>query len=251
MNQLSSSKMVKDLARWRLFPHKLREELLNGLLQLVPAGGPCTLLQLNRFFSEGGKRIGEHHIRKPPRYKLLLWLPHIRAGQSEIERRIYENRQSDFFGVSRLGEVFSKDEWQACPLFKVAEKCNVGDIAYVWVRCSTNDLWIACLRRTKQESHFTAEEKLLLSGFASEFYEFRQFWYGEDYQQLSKREQEVVHHTAAGLTADNVGRLLNISKRTVEAQLTSARRKLQAKNTRELIARGLGMPFSQMGDDPC
>ncbi len=88
---------------------------------------------------------------------------------------------------------------------------------------------------------------MLLCDFATKFHEFRQFWYGEDYQLLSKREQEVVHHTAAGLTADRVGRLLNISKRTVEAQLTSARKKLQAKSTRELIARGLGMPPEHSG----
>jgi DNA-binding CsgD family transcriptional regulator len=242
MGQSSSIKLVTDLTQWRLFPHKLREELLNGLLQLVQAGGPCTLLQLNRFFSEGGKRIGEHHVRRPPRYKLLLWLPHIRAGQSEIERRIYDNRQSDYYGVSRLYDVFTQEEWRACPQFKIAEKCNVSDIAYVWVRCSANDLWIACLRRSKQEPPFSIEERLLLCEFASEFYELKQFWYKDDLQKLSKREQEVLHHTAAGLTADRVGRLLNISKRTVEAQLTSARRKLQTKNTRELIARGLGMP---------
>lgn len=237
MNQVTTLDKITQLAFWRLYPHRLREELLQALLELATAQGPCTLLQLNRFFSEGGKRIKEHHVRRPPRYRFLLWLPHIRAGQSEIERRIYQRRTSEHYGVSRLCDVFTPEEWQECVLSKIAEKCNVGDIVYVWIRCAPDDLWIACLRRTRQQPQFSTGDGATLSQFAHELHSLKRFWYEDNLQKLSKREQQVLHLTAQGLTASQVAAELNVSKRTVEAQLFSVRKKRNAHTTRSAMAR--------------
>ncbi|MBN8603155.1 MAG: helix-turn-helix transcriptional regulator [Planctomycetes bacterium] len=238
MSQAPMHETISKLAFWRLYPYRLREELLKTLSEMVDAQGPCTLLQLNRFFSEGGRRLSEYHIRRPPRYRFLLWLPHIRAGQSEIERRIYLRRDSELFGVNRLFDMFTPEEWKQCVLSKIAEKCNVGDSVYVWIRCADDELWTACLRRTRQQPSFSTENSTTLALFAREFHKSKLLWYGEKLHKLSASEQEVLHLTAQGLTASEVAKNLYVSKRTVEAHLFRVRKKLNTQTTRAAMGSG-------------
>jgi len=58
---------------------------------------------------------------------------------------------------------------------------------------------------------------------------------------LSTREVEVLQWIAAGKNHDDVGDILQISARTVEVHIRSARQKLNALNTPQAVARAVGL----------
>jgi DNA-binding CsgD family transcriptional regulator len=60
---------------------------------------------------------------------------------------------------------------------------------------------------------------------------------------LSSREREVLQWIAAGKTQQDVGDILNISGRTVEVHLRSAREKLGALTTAQAVGRAIGLGF--------
>ena len=53
---------------------------------------------------------------------------------------------------------------------------------------------------------------------------------------ITKREKQVLSYTANGMSAEEVGEHLGISKRTVEAHLLNSRAKLFARNTINAVA---------------
>lgn len=62
---------------------------------------------------------------------------------------------------------------------------------------------------------------------------------------LSQRECEVLQWTAAGKTQQDVSDILNISQRTVEVHMRSARNKLHALTTPQAVARAIAMRLIQ------
>lgn len=61
-------------------------------------------------------------------------------------------------------------------------------------------------------------------------------------QALTAREKQIVELLAEGLSSKEIGRTLEISHRTVEAHKLKLFRKLDAKNTIDLLAKITGMP---------
>jgi len=61
------------------------------------------------------------------------------------------------------------------------------------------------------------------------------------YSALSSREKEVLQWVAAGKTQPEIGDILNISHRTVEIHLRSAREKLGALTTVQAVGRAIGI----------
>lgn len=64
---------------------------------------------------------------------------------------------------------------------------------------------------------------------------------------LSSREIEILHWVAAGKTAQDVADILNVSAKTVDVYLRSARTKLNALSTPQAIGRAVGFGFIQPG----
>lgn len=56
---------------------------------------------------------------------------------------------------------------------------------------------------------------------------------------LSERERSVLSHAAAGLTSDQIAYRMNLSRKTVEAYLVSARKKMRSNNTTEAAAKAI------------
>lgn len=101
--------------------------------------------------------------------------------------------------------------------------------------CSNSDLWVVCIRRTKDEPKFTQHEYDLLQEFGSHFWKFRHFWYAPNMDQLTKREQDIVRLLASGLSPKQIAKELKMSRRTVETHLTNARSKLRVNSSVELL----------------
>lgn len=219
--------LVSRLLKVRLYPDVLREELLKGLAELAPTAGPCSVLQLDRFFSEGGDCIGITHANPPEDDELLkLWEQHIARGDSVIEQRIFDQGVDQQIGLARLSDLFTVSEWEASPLFPMAERAGVAHMAHLWIRCSPQELWIVCLRRLESEEDFTAEEMQLLRDFAELFLALHDNWYLGFLAQLTPTQREVVQLSAAGMSAREGGRRLDMSHRTWESHMDNARKRL-------------------------
>jgi len=54
-------------------------------------------------------------------------------------------------------------------------------------------------------------------------------------KKLSSREVEIIKHTACGLTAKEIARIMGLERRTIEAYMTNIRKKLGAKNAAHAI----------------
>lgn len=54
-------------------------------------------------------------------------------------------------------------------------------------------------------------------------------------RKLSMREIEIINHTAYGLTAKEIARVIGLEPRTVEAYMCNIRKKLGAKNAAHAI----------------
>jgi DNA-binding CsgD family transcriptional regulator len=58
---------------------------------------------------------------------------------------------------------------------------------------------------------------------------------------LSTREKEIMQWIAAGKSQQDIGDILNISHRTVEVHLRSARQKLHALTTPQAVGRAINL----------
>lgn len=56
---------------------------------------------------------------------------------------------------------------------------------------------------------------------------------------LTKRELEIVHYVANGLTCKQIGKILQLSPRTVEVHKANLMKKLNVKNKRQLLTKNL------------
>src|ERR1044072_217013 len=85
-------------------PPILRRMALEGLVDIFAIKGYCTLLWMNRFFSNRGRKgtkgrvYNYFHVNNPPAWLELLWDRHIRKASSIIEEAIYEKFSGDQMG---------------------------------------------------------------------------------------------------------------------------------------------------------
>jgi len=223
----SLGQLISRLLTVRLYPDVLRAQLLEGLVELIPTAGPCSVLQLDRFFSEGGDCLGISHCNRPEDDELLLlWERHIATANSAIEQRIFAARVNDQIGVARLSDLFTEEEWLSSPLYPLARKADVAHMAYLWIRCSPSELWIVCLRRLESEANFSDDDLELLNQFAQLFLALHDNWYLGFLAHLTPAQRDVVQLSAIGIGAKQGGKRLGISHRTWESHMDSARKRL-------------------------
>ena len=230
------SSLVGELLALKFDPGELRSRLLTGLRDIVPAEGTCSVLQLDRFLSDGGKQIGILHQNNPPPAQIKEWNEHIKSQTSEIEKRLFAlSKQGKSVGFSCIKELFSPEEWQNEPLRLYAKRVSVGDMAYLWVRCSSSELWVVCLRRKESEEDFTARERQLLEEFGVWFGAQRQYWYLEKLNLLSPSQQKVVQQLLRGRTAKEGSKNLQIKLGTFRKHMENIHQRLNAHNGCEVL----------------
>jgi hypothetical protein len=151
-------------------PALLGRRLLDIALALVPAQGPCSALPLHRFVTEGGGYAGIPHHRNPPSAELVAaWHDHTRRVASSIEQRLFARKKKTAVGTARLSDLFDPNEWPGSPLASLAKQADLGDMAYLWIRCSDKELWIVCLRRRSSEPAFTDRDFAVLEELGAWF----------------------------------------------------------------------------------
>jgi len=210
-------------------------KLLDGLMELVGAHGPCTIMQLDRFLSEGGRLLGAEHRNEPEPQLLDRRNRHIKSGSSLIEKAIYRCSHTQDIGFARLGELVPRSIWLRSPLAEFAKEAGVGDMAYLWMRCSRSEVWAVCLRQMTSEPAFSQRESSLLELFGNLFSGMRRAWYLEPLQKLTVREREVVRQLSDGRSAKQGAAALNMEKRTYETHLYHIRQKLGAETSLEIL----------------
>jgi hypothetical protein len=221
------SKFASDLCALRLNPHELRGQLLGGLLGFLPVSGPCTLIRLDQFFSEGGRQIAPpHHVNPPDAEILAIWDAHIASTASVIEQRLFARKGRMAVGYARLSDLFSQEEWSKSNLYPLAVRAGVGDMAYLWIRCLDSELWAACLRRLVSEPPFTDAELQLLEEFGTQFCGMQQLWYSAEANMLTKRQLECVRYFFRGFPAKAAAKEMGIGLKTYEKHMENARERL-------------------------
>lgn len=231
----SIARLIGELIDYRFYPAVFRSKLLDAFLSLVPVRGPCTVFQLDRFFSEGGKLIDYEHRNLPHPVIVGLWYRHMRRASSIIERALFRNRGERNVGFGRLRDLLSRKEWESSLLYRrIARRIPVGDIVYLWIRCAPDDLWAVALRRKKDEGDFTPYECELIQEFGDFLYGLRNKWYVEKKQVLTDREQEVASEIEKGRTTKEGAGNLCISPATFDKHVENILRKLKIHNRNEI-----------------
>ena len=85
------------------------------------------------------------------------------------------------------------------------------------------NLWLPCFEEAIKLNQ-TLREKYLVAAN-----------YHKGYQQLTKRERQVLHHTVQGLTSKEISKILKISINTAEVHRAKVYKKMHAKNLCKLI----------------
>lgn len=229
MSKEKIAKLIAELTALHYTPKALRERLLFGILEMVSADAPCSVIHITDFFSAGGKYIGAEHTKRSMVTKYLYdqWVKHLKRGDSIIERGLFHKSRAKRWGIATLGELVTEEEWKNSPLYKLALIAGTGDMAYLWIRCASDELWVICLRRRKDDPKFKPEECELLSEFGFWFGAMRQSWYISGLNILTETEHRVVHELASGKTQKVCAEALIMAKDTFETHLKNIRRKLE------------------------
>lgn len=213
----------------------LGERILTELAAKLSVGGPCTVIWMNRFFSDRvnnkpGKAREWRHINNPTPWLAKAWELHIKRSDSIIEQSIYEKKGHVAVGVATLAELFQdagwKAKWQSSAIRLLAVAARIRDIAYVWIRLSEEDMWIFCLRRKRYEGYFTNQECAFLQVFGEELLRLRRYWYLAEVKMLTARQQQIFSMHQQGMTVNEICEIIGRHRRTVENCLRQVEEKI-------------------------
>jgi DNA-binding CsgD family transcriptional regulator len=228
--------LAAEMGSAPLQPAALRGRLLDVLLELVPAQGPCSVIQFNRFVTEGGGPVTlPYHNRQPSPEIVAGWNDHTRKAAAKMEHRLFARKGKRAVGSARLADLIDPNEWPDTPLPSLAKQADLGDMAYLWIRCSDEDLWVVCLRRRSFETAFTDRDFSVLEELGLWFGGTRQSRYVGDQQVLTDRELECVRLRVNGKSAPEAARALGIETKAYEKHLADGRKKLSATGRFELL----------------
>lgn len=150
----------------KFFYTSVHERILEGFVSLVPCDAPCSILQLNKFYCEGGHIVRYAHTNRTTRNlwnrMQRLWLQHIKRADSPIERGLFNRSKGNTVGVASLSELVDVSEWQETAEGILCHTFNIGHLAYCWMRCAPEDLWVIALRRYSHEPDFSRAELALM-----------------------------------------------------------------------------------------
>jgi len=209
---------------------------------MIPSEATCSLLQMNRFFSEidgtgeGGKVLKHIYRNSPPFIAYNLWKDWVmKRAISDIEKALYRRKVHDSYDAVRLCDLMTADEWKRSKMHYIALVAGIHDLAYLWIRCSKDDLWAFCLRRYKHEEQFSLRDVAVLNEFGDLFYRMRNVWYLEKLRVLSKKERQIVALLYKRQAPDEIAETLGISVQTYRTHMKNIHRKLDAHDSLEVI----------------
>lgn len=237
--------LIGELVKLKFDQESQRMELFLGLLKILPVEGPSTILQLDRFFSElykgtRGKPHWHYHHNEPTEwFKRYIWKRITYKSKSNIEKTLYRLRGDGDFNAARLVELETVKDWKWIPqLFFIKITLNITDLAYLWIRCSSNDLWVICLRRLSSESNFSKKELAILYTLGSCLSNFKQTWYLQKIQGLlTETERKVVVLISRKKSRREAAQELNISLNTYNEHIKKIMGKLDAHKYAEILSK--------------
>lgn len=234
-------KLITELLALRFDQQSLMDRMLDGTIEMIPTEGPSSLLQCTRFFSEfddkgnKGKILKAIHRKKPRIVIVKLWESFLMHSISDIEERLHALKGNGTYGVARLFDLFTEEEWRKAKVRYVAHLAKIGDMAFLWIRCASDDLWVICLRRKTHEEQFSPRDVAILSELGETFYLLRRYWYLERLKILSEKEQEVVRLLVEGKTGKDAAEILGISPLTYQQHMKNIHKKLGAHNYLDVL----------------
>lgn len=246
---LKVGQLVSNLTPERFLHRDARRAMLEGLLKHVPCQGPCSALQLNRFFSDTqkhkgkpqkGQVIGQCHINAEAFHTEMpdgthvfhgmgkVWADKIMASLSDIEQQLYRLKGSEHVYYITREDLFPTDTlWQKSMYYMLSQAIGVPYLSYLWLRLTSDDLWVFCLRRKKEEDNFTDWEREFIYTFGLVAYGARESWYIPGLRKLTDRQQLALYMYAKKLSAKQAALEMNIEVTTYNYYLQEARLRLQ------------------------
>jgi hypothetical protein len=162
----SIASLMTDLYDLSFHLKSVHERLLAESLQLIPCRGPCSLLQLTDFYSNGGRVIRYKHTQLPGgqfgEKVLTRWQKHVSRRASPIETALHDNSQNVDVGSAILRDLVDVTTWRKTSEGRLASFSRIGDLGYLWVRCAQEDLWVLALRRHVDEPPFVDRDRQVL-----------------------------------------------------------------------------------------
>ncbi len=233
---------MADLYDLAMYRKAVRGRLLDAMIDMIPCEGPCSVFQLDDFYSNGGRmntRRTEHRNLKIPLGELMLklWIAHVKRRDSPIERALFLQSKKQQVGAGRLDDLVDRDEWNDTAEGRLAARFKITDMAYMWVKCSDDELWAVALRRYASEPAFDDRERQIMEAFGMMLHHMRQRWYLDDVSKLTETQQKVLlAREAHGDKDETVARKLGMAKGTYKAHLRDIRKRLGTKSTAAAIA---------------
>lgn len=221
----------------------IRERILDAAIELVPCRGPCSIFQMNDFYSNGGginfKRTAHRNLPLGAfgNFMVRKWADHVKKKQSIVEKALHLQNSTARVGAGRLDDLVDREEWIRSPDGRLAARFNLGDLAYLWVQCNRSDLWVIALRRYKDEATFSERDKQMLIAFGTVLDHARQSWYVDGLDRLTETEQKVLAAWREHAEADKVvAKRIGMRYRTYKTHLHNIRQKLCVQSTAEAEA---------------
>jgi len=241
--------LVANLSAHRYRHPDVRKAMLHEILKHVPCKGPCSVLQLDRFFSDTqslqgrerkGKMIGQYHVNAEKFLTIAddgeitykpwgqLWADKMLMSMSDIEERLFRLKgKHDVYCVTREDLFPDENVWQRSMFYLLAKIANVKYLAYLWFRLSPDDLWVFCLRRVEEDKPFTDWELEFISHLGYVAFGGRESWYIPGLRKLSRQELTAFYLRTEGSTAKQAASLMGISINTYNGYLTQAKVKIE------------------------
>ena len=217
-------------------PHLFRKIALEKIVKILSIKGYSTILWMNRFYSkvkrngQRGKVYGEPiHINNPPNWLKKLYKTYIEKSDSIIEQEVYRRFPNEDLGFVVLHELLDKDLVMRDRLGWLARRAGIGEMSYLWLNITENDMWVFCLRKFIDEPKFTERDALIAKAIGEKILDIRRkWWLQETIKPLSERELEVFDlYCCQGLTKVEVAEMLRISDETVKSHVINYRNKMK------------------------
>jgi len=232
-------RLLRELDGMQGNQYRLRLRALKGIVELLPIKGYCTVLWMNRFFSEVDKN-GNHgkvfdyiHVNHPPFWLKKLWQSHIQTSSSIIEQAIYKKYVDSANGNKEVGfatrtELVDKKPFLIDLVGMLAVSARIREMGYLWLRIAPNDFWVFCLRKFRSEPGFTPDDRLKLQIIGNHIWQMRRRWHTQFASPLAERQLEVYDRRYRGETIPTIASEMRISESTVKEHLARGNNKLNA-----------------------
>ena len=150
------------------------------------------------------------------------------ASLSDIEQQLYRLKGSEHVYYITREDLFPTDTlWQKSMYYMLSQAIGVPYLSYLWLRLTSDDLWVFCLRRKKEEDNFTDWEREFIYTFGLVAYGARESWYIPGLRKLTDRQQLALYMYAKKLSAKQAALEMNIEVTTYNYYLQEARLRLQ------------------------